>query len=153
MHPDKQLNVCLKIPIFRDCTSFRTVVSLCRQIKEKRMTKAGTKKSIISLCLLALFISYLANITFFVHTHTVNGQTVTHSHPYQGTPDNPGHEHSAAQIQTIAQLSLLLASGVLTITFACFLADKKILRNLSFSCFRKNNRIFSHGLRAPPCYC
>lgn len=92
MHPDKQLSVCLKIPIFRDCTSFRTVVSLRRQIKEKRMTKAGTKKSIIFLCLQALFISYPASITFFVHTHTINGQTITHSHPYQGTPDNQGHE-------------------------------------------------------------
>jgi hypothetical protein len=117
------------------------------------MTKAGTKKSIISLCLLALFISYLVSITFFVHTHIINGQTITHSHPYQGTPDNPGHEHSAAQIQTIAQLSQLLTSGVLTIAFACFLTGKKVLRNLSISCFWKNNWIFSYSLRAPPCYC
>jgi hypothetical protein len=128
-------------------------VILHRQIKEKRMTNAGTKKSIISICLLALFISYLASITFFVHTHSVNGQTITHSHPYRGTPDNPGHEHSAAQIQTIAQLSQLLASGVLTIAFACFLAGKKILRNLSIPCFRENNRILSYNLRAPPCSC
>jgi hypothetical protein len=114
------------------------------------MTKVETKKSIISICLLALFISYLTNITFFVHTHIVNGQVITHSHPYCGTSDNPDHGHSAAQIHAIVQLSQLLAAGVLMIAFTCFVAGKKINRNFSIPYFKESGWIFSYSLRAPP---
>ena len=100
--------------------------------------------------LLTLLVSYTANTAFFVHTHIVDGQLVTHSHPYRGTPDNPGHGHSTAQFQTIAQLSYLLLSGVLAIAFTCSFAGKKVLRNLSIPYFGEKTRIFSFNLRAPP---
>jgi hypothetical protein len=36
-----------------------------------------------------LFISYMAGITLFTHSHVVNGVTIVHSHPFK-----KGGEHS-----------------------------------------------------------
>ena len=36
-----------------------------------------------------LFISYMAGITLFTHSHVVNGVTIVHSHPFK-----KGSEHS-----------------------------------------------------------
>ncbi|MDR2533550.1 MAG: hypothetical protein LBC81_02045 [Tannerellaceae bacterium] len=107
-------------------------------------------KRIISACLLAVFVSYVANTTLFVHTHIVDGQLVTHSHPYRGAPDSPGHGHSSTQLQTIAQLSLLLAYAAPAVIFACFLAGKRSLRNLSVTSHKANNKVYSFCLRGPP---
>lgn len=40
-------------------------------------------KSILKLSLLLLFISYMAGITLFTHSHIVNGVTIVHSHPFK----------------------------------------------------------------------
>lgn len=62
---------------------------------------------------LALFISYYASITLFMHGHIVNGVTVVHSHPYKTTSDgSPAHEHKASEIQLIAQLSHFNSSDI-----------------------------------------
>ena len=117
----------------------------------KRMRKnSDIKKRVWSVFLLARFISYTANTTLFVHAHLVNGRLITHSHFYRGLPDNPGHEHSSAQYQTIAFLSHLLMSGVSTIIFACLLVGKKIFRRCSILDFKKNTGRFAYSLRAPP---
>ncbi|MDR2468991.1 MAG: hypothetical protein LBD27_00710 [Tannerella sp.] len=107
-------------------------------------------RRIVSVFLLTLFVSYVANTAFFVHTHMVDGQLVTHSHPYRGTPDNPGHGHSTAQFQTIAQLSYVLLSAVLSIAFTCSFAGKKALWNLSIPYAGEKACLFSFNLRAPP---
>ena len=109
-------------------------------------------KRIISACLLALFVSYVANTTLFIHTHIVDGQLVTHSHPYRGAPDNPGHGHSSAQFQTIVQLSLLLAFAAPFIICSCFLAGKKCLRNSALSYHKANTKYYSFCLRGPPVF-
>ncbi|MDR0560293.1 MAG: hypothetical protein LBG92_08975 [Prevotellaceae bacterium] len=110
----------------------------------------GIKKQVLSMFLMAIFTAYTINITFFVHTHIVNGQTITHSHFYCGTPDNPEHGHSSAQFQTIKLLSYLLASSIMAIFFACFLQEKKFIGNSPFNGFRNVDELFSFSLRAPP---
>ncbi len=65
-------------------------------------------KSVITALLLALFCWHLGSVTLFPHIHVVDGVVICHSHPYSGTPDNPGHSHSSAQLDTIAQLSMLV---------------------------------------------
>lgn len=56
----------------------------------------GLQRSILlPTLLLAIFITYKAGITLFIHTHVLmNGAVVAHSHPY----DNEEHSHSDAQI-------------------------------------------------------
>ncbi len=72
------------------------------------------KKPIIAL-LLVLFAGYYAGITLFSHVHEVRGGRIVHSHPYSGTPCQPGHQHSTLQLQLIAHLSLL----AFTLLFFC----------------------------------
>lgn len=54
-----------------------------------------------TLLLLALFVSYQAGVTLFVHTHVVDGVAVAHSHPFSSS----NHSHSSLQIVAIGQLS------------------------------------------------
>lgn len=58
--------------------------------------------------MLALFCWHLGSVTLFPHIHVVDGVVICHSHPYSGTADNPGHSHTSSQLDTIAQLSLLV---------------------------------------------
>lgn len=52
----------------------------------------------ISLLMTVVFAIFVCGNTLFIHTHSENGQTVTHSHPYL-----PGqaHHHSANAFQCI----------------------------------------------------
>ena len=59
------------------------------------------KQILISLCLLALFISFQAGITLFAHTHYVNGVMLVHSHPSADSQ----HTHTESQILTLAHVS------------------------------------------------
>lgn len=51
-------------------------------------------KRLFAIILTIIFTSYIACITFCVHTHIVNGQLVTHTHPYS----NQQHQHSDSSI-------------------------------------------------------
>ena len=42
-----------------------------------------------------LFISYMAGITLFTHSHVVNGVTIVHSHPFERAADGTYHHHSS----------------------------------------------------------
>ena len=55
----------------------------------------------ISLLLLILFSCYYSGISFFPHTHIVNGGQIAHSHLGGGS----SHSHSDAQIKLIEFLS------------------------------------------------
>lgn len=114
------------------------------------MNKNRRRSRIISALLLTLFVGYVANTTLFVHSHIIDGRLITHSHPYRGTADNPGHGHSQAQSQTIAQLSQLLATAAPTAVTTCSIAGKRIRRNLGLPSLRNNSLSLPYGLRAPP---
>lgn len=59
--------------------------------------------------LLALFISYYGDITFFTHYHVVNGVTIVHSHYFHSDPNEghreAGHTHTSAEFTVIAHHS------------------------------------------------
>ena len=74
--------------------------------KTKRM-KQGCLK-IMRWFLPVLFISYMAGITLFTHSHVVNGVTIVHSHPFK--KDSP-HSHTTVEFQLIHLLSHVATTG------------------------------------------
>lgn len=64
----------------------------------------------IRIFFLALFLSYFADITFFTHSHIINGSTIVHSHYFPGyssTKDNKPakHTHTENALTLISQAS------------------------------------------------
>jgi hypothetical protein len=61
--------------------------------------------------LLILFVGYFGSITFFSHTHIVNGEVIVHSHPYKSQPKNVPfhHNHSKNEFILIHFISNLIA--------------------------------------------
>lgn len=62
----------------------------------------------IRILLLAIFLGYFADITFFVHSHFIQGITVIHSHYFKGyseeDPTKPAkHTHTEAALTLISQ--------------------------------------------------
>lgn len=55
-----------------------------------------------------LFISYMAGITPFTHSHVVNGVTIVHSHPFK--KDSP-HSHTTVEFQLIHLLNHVVTTG------------------------------------------
>lgn len=101
-----------------------------------------------------LFIWFYVSISFFTHTHIVNGVVVVHSHPYNPfSKDKPvNHDHSKNGYILIHFLSHFLTTvSFFTISIVVF---KAALKNF----FSRNNEenlssnffISSNGLRAPP---
>lgn len=72
-----------------------------------RFNKGKILKPLTGLLLL-LFVGYVASITLFYHDHTINGMRVVHSHPYSEKPDTGHHKHTCAEVEIIANLSVLL---------------------------------------------
>lgn len=61
----------------------------------------------IRIFFLALFLGYFADITFFTHSHLIDGITIVHSHfscPIQASKDSHSsqHNHSANALTLIA---------------------------------------------------
>lgn len=83
-------------------------------------------KDVIRIALPVLFITYASCITFFTHTHIVNGVTIVHSHPYS-TDDSgkPNHEHSGMEIQLIHTLSVFFVAGAIVVAISLDLFRKK----------------------------
>ena len=76
--------------------------------------------SILKWFLPVLFISYMAGITLFTHSHVVNGVTIVHSHPFKkGTK----HEHMSVEFQLIHFLTHVQTTdaGIIPV-FAAFTA-------------------------------
>jgi hypothetical protein len=53
-------------------------------------------RKLLGYFLLIFFCGYLGSITFFPHTHIIDGITVVHSHPYKSNPESNqvNHDHS-----------------------------------------------------------
>ena len=63
-------------------------------------------KKIASSLLVALFVSYYADITFFSHAHIINGATIVHSHIHANSHhDTYSGGHTEHCITLIAQMS------------------------------------------------
>lgn len=57
---------------------------------------------VLKIFLPLLFMAYMGGISFFTHTHIVNGVTIVHSHPYKS---DANHEHDTAAFELIAHLN------------------------------------------------
>ena len=103
-------------------------------------------KKIVSLFLLALFVSYYVSTNFFIHTHSYDYGTITHSHPYtSGT-----HTHSSSAFQLINNLTNLLFVGGGAIFFLALLSVAKALfLSVETQCIASLH-IGDNLLRAPP---
>lgn len=96
--------------------------------------------------LVALFVSYYCESTFFIHTHYFIWGRVTHSHPYVPIGS---HSHTSTECQTIESLTNLLFTTVATtliVAVICVIAiyDPPFLQQITRSIGR------SCDLRAPP---
>lgn len=83
-------------------------------------------KDVVKIALPVLFIAYASCITFFTHTHIVNGVTIVHSHPYSSDENGkPSHEHTGAEIQLIHTLSTFFVAGAIISAIILGLFQKK----------------------------
>ncbi|MCC8087718.1 MAG: hypothetical protein LIO79_00360 [Rikenellaceae bacterium] len=80
-------------------------------------------KNILSSLLLILFIGYFSGITMFPHTHVINGVTITHSHPYTGSPDNPDHTHTSVELNAINLILTFVAVIAVVLGFKSILSE------------------------------
>ena len=64
-----------------------------------------------------LFISYMAGITLFTHSHVVNGVTIVHSHPFKKGGE---HSHTTVEFQLIHILdhTLVTDNGLTPLFFS-----------------------------------
>lgn len=101
---------------------------------------------ILKYLLVALFVSYYCESTFFLHTHNFDWGTVTHSHPYMPTGS---HSHTSAQCQTIESLANLLFTLVAT---AFIVATIRVIVLSATPDLRRITRrlVRNYSLRAPP---
>ena len=75
-----------------------------------------------------LFISYMAGITLFTHSHVVNGVTIVHSHPFK---KRLSHGHTTVEFQLIHLLSHVATTGT-GIFFSLFQFIAYLLYTLSW---------------------
>lgn len=59
----------------------------------------SVRNILMSISLLALFVTYQVSITMFSHVHYVNGVMIVHSH----ASSDSEHNHTETQVITIAQ--------------------------------------------------
>ena len=64
-------------------------------------------RNIIKFFLPVLFISYMAGITLFTHSHVVNGVTIVHSHPFKKGTE---HNHTTVEFQLLHLLNQVLVT-------------------------------------------
>lgn len=106
----------------------------------------------IASMLLWLFLSYIGGISLFAHYHTINGQTIYHSHYYNGTAENPNHSHSSQQCNAITALSLYIALAAATAAMTMVLISNgtKIESYISLGTIQQSKKFYL--LRAPPVF-
>lgn len=57
-----------------------------------------------ALAMLLLFVLYYGAVVGFSHTHIVDNEVITHSHPYS----NPSHTHSSGMLEISQVLSTII---------------------------------------------
>jgi len=108
----------------------------------------------LSVLLLILFLGYYSSITFFTHSHIINGVTIVHSHPFNTDKggDSSSSPHSGKELQIIQLLSDFFTIAV-SLSFAVIL-----FRSLLYKIPIKSNEdghikscgYCTYSLRAPP---
>lgn len=111
-------------------------------------------KGILKVALPVIFISYFCSITFFTHSHVVNGVTIVHSHPYTTDENgNPNHGHTSTEVQLIHALSVFFVTTaiIFSVSLDLFRKWKKTISpKLVYHVYVKN--IEPHNRLRPPPY-
>ena len=118
----------------------------------KELSK-GIRGKALKIVLLIIFCLYTSSITFFTHSHIVNGVTIVHSHFYLADDEgNPTHEHSGAEIQLIQHLSTYFVFGLIAAAIILgWLTLRATTLFVNQDCIYKQNLYQKYfRLRAPP---
>ncbi len=105
----------------------------------------------LSALFLVLFLSYYAGITFFRHSHILNGATIIHSHFY-----NDDHRNSESGGHTDSQITLFAKiSSFLSLSGKSFFIDTPSFIYLTIFPVDKTQKIetgehYSISTRGPP---
>ena len=103
----------------------------------------------MSAALLLLLASDFASATLFIHTHSIDGEQIVHSHISFGG-NGSSHSHTKAEIELIANLTsfavVIVAATVLK------LVDRRLLGIIAMpEIARKSTSVARYiSLRAPP---
>ena len=99
--------------------------------------------------LLLLFASYIASATLFVHTHSIDGEQIVHSH-FSFGGNGSSHSHTKAEIELIATLTSFVV--VVVAALALKLVDRRLLGIIiTPTLTRKSTSAARYiSLRAPP---
>lgn len=103
-------------------------------------------KRVVGILLLVLFMGYYGSSTLFPHTHNIEGETITHSHPYL---PSAGHSHSASAIQIIGVLSNIVFVTAVGFVFATIISSSAIIYKVVTELVQSVCSIHCR-LRAPP---
>lgn len=102
----------------------------------------------IGIILLAVFAFFHCGNSVFMHTHSVNGLTIVHSHPYHPYSQ---HSHTQHALDTIAALNAALLSME---TSRQEYINKPHTYSILLECVRTvflhSLHIYTQQLRAPP---
>lgn len=110
------------------------------------------RRHLAAFMLLWLFVGYIGSISLFMHRHIIDGQTIYHSHFFNGSADNPSHSHSAQQVKVISALSLYFAlAAVATTTLGKQLHNFTVVESYDApNIIQRTEQAIS--LRAPPVF-
>lgn len=101
----------------------------------------------VAWLLVLLFAVFYGESTLFVHTHSYEWGTVTHSHPFM---PSSSHQHTQNECQAIDMLSAFVVDSLPELpVIACLLtAISVVFAGLSLG--YRNHRTASVTLRGPP---
>ena len=122
--------------------------------KTKRSdTMSERKKQLCAGILILIFALYYANISFFYHSHTINGLTMSHSH-FHGAAHTKSGTHTASELSLISVLSAFQS----LLPSACMVGMGGMLHVVTvfrITCGEKpvSASPGSIRLRAPPAFC
>lgn len=110
-------------------------------------------KALMRIIFPVIFILYAGSITFFTHTHIVDGVTIVHSHPFQKNSEgHPTHEHTGIELQLIQSLSTFFATGLVLLFISLGMVEAAfvILQTRQFTYYGNKNLCGLSTLRSPP---
>lgn len=111
-------------------------------------------KKLLNKCFaLLLTISMVAHFVgsnFYFHTHIIDGEEISHSHPYYPSNGGASHSHSTLEFNTINLLSNLTYLAVTVFAVLFISVNSKALFNVVTTLMPKFGILAHKQLRAPP---
>lgn len=116
--------------------------------KQNKLVSMKTVIYILKNSLVAIFLIVVLETVIRTHTHIIDNQLITHSHPFSKPQSN--HTHNSVELSIILQLNTITTLALFTLVL---LSIFKFNHKFIFSYSKKiNNYIITlyYQLRAPP---